>query len=136
MICLQSLTSTILFYIYSLQCYLEGFCISAKRKIVNLKIICPLQLKFYARNGPIAVYLIKIKYKFYCLNLTTDFDPGLDEVIHYKSNYKCMTNKPPNCFASPFSTSESYKTFLHNFFFRQTDTVLMGHFLALPLKPH
>jgi len=47
----------------------------------------PLQSKFYARNCPIATYLKNIKYIFYCLNLNTDLDPGLDEEIHYKSNY-------------------------------------------------
>jgi len=45
-----------------------------------------------------------------------------------------ITNKTPKCFAPPFSTSEPYKiNFPTLVFFRQTDTVPIGHFLALPL---
>jgi len=56
-------------------------------KILYLKIIFPLQSKFYVRNCPISTYLKKRIYILYCLNLNTDLDPGLDEQIHYKSNY-------------------------------------------------
>jgi len=68
----------VVLYINSLRCYLQ--------KILYLKIIFPLRSKFYARNCPIATYLQKIKYIFYCLNLNTNLDPGLDEETHYKNN--------------------------------------------------
>jgi len=110
--------STMMFYIYSQRCYLQTCCISAIRKIVYLKIFFPLQSKFYSRNCPIATHLKKLKYILYCLNLNTDLEQGQDEDIAKVT----VTNKPPNCFAPPFSTFESYKIDFPTYILFQLDT--------------